>query len=88
MKQWQEYFISTRFTGIKPWKARLIIAAFIAVVLWGIITCENTFPELIENTDSSGFAGDPAAYYSILERVRGGEGYYEVVGDELRSRGY
>ena len=66
----------------------MIIAAFIAVVLWGIITCENTFPELIENTDSSGFAGDPAAYYSILERVRGGEGYYEVVGDELRSRGY
>jgi hypothetical protein len=87
MKHPQEYFIPTRFAGINPWKARLIIAAFIAVVLWGIITCEDIVREFKKSEDGA-LAGDPATYHRILERVRAGEGYYKVVGEELRARGY
>jgi hypothetical protein len=31
---------------------------------------------------------DPVVYDRILARLRGGEGYYVVIGDELRSHGY
>jgi hypothetical protein len=86
MKKLQEYFTPTRFAAMQSWKACVVFIALISLILFGIIFCKNSVPEYKDTKGT--FAGDSAAYLTVLERVRAGEGYYKVFGEELRSRNY
>jgi hypothetical protein len=79
-------FYKTRFAIISLWTARLILVSMVVLVVWGVI-CP---PELlkISQSQSTGMGGDSDLYHSIIQRIKAGENYYQVAGDELRNRGY
>ena len=71
---------------MKPWSARLVLSAFLVVVVSGAVFCRGTSgPGKVISGPNQ---GDVELYRSIVDRLHEGEGYYKVVGSELRSRGY
>ncbi|MHC4132428.1 MAG: glycosyltransferase family protein, partial [Planctomycetota bacterium] len=74
------------FSDIKPFQARLICFALVIVVLFGLIFCDNSSPPYQENKSIA--VRDADTFHTITERVHAGQNYYEVVADELRTRGY
>ena len=77
---------STRFASLKPWSARLVLLAFLAIVIWGAVFSGATSGPGKAITQTS--QGDVELYRSIVGRLHEGESYYDVVASELRSRGY
>ncbi|MFH1311999.1 MAG: hypothetical protein ABIJ00_02120, partial [Candidatus Eisenbacteria bacterium] len=76
---------STRFAGLAPRNALLIVLVVMAIVIYGLIVYHPT-PPTVDEEKAGG--EDLRCYRSIVERIRAGEGYYEAAGDELRTRGY
>lgn len=80
------YSGSTRFAGLAPWQGRLVLLAFLIAVVWGAVFCGGTSGR--GKAISGSREGDVELYQSIVGRLHAGEGYYDVVGSELRSRHY
>ncbi len=78
----------TEFARLGPSRARLVLAA--TVVLAGYFAAVALSPRAIVNPGRSTRPDrtDPALYRAEAERVRQGEGYYDVLADELPRRGY
>lgn len=72
---------SSRFTNLSSRNAILIIAAVIFSIIYGLWVGSPINPK-----ESKG--ADLLLYRSIVERISGGEPYYDVTGEELRARGY
>ena len=72
---------STRFANLSPCSAILLIATLIFTITYGLAVYHPIIPK-----ESKG--ADLMLYRRIVERIRGGEGYYAVTGEELRKRGY
>ncbi|GJL55726.1 MAG: hypothetical protein NPIRA02_28580 [Nitrospirales bacterium] len=66
-------------------EAGLVLLIMLLFVIYGLASMNQAFPERApEVTDGE----DVRMYRSVIERTHNGEGYYEVVGDELGTRGY
>jgi len=76
---------STRFAGLAPRSALLVVLAVMATMIYGLIVYHPA-PPTVEEENVGG--EDLRCYRSIVDRIRAGEGYYEAAGDELRTRGY
>jgi len=76
---------STRFAGLAPRNAFLVIAVVLAAVVHGIVVYHPP-PPTVEQQKAGG--EDLRCYRSIVDRMRAGKGYYEATRDELRRRGY
>src|SRR5262245_32279287 len=77
---------TTRFAAWGPGPARALLALTAAAVGWCVFVA---LTRTTLSTPGSGEAdSDGHLYRRIVERVHGGEGYYEAAGDELRTRGY
>jgi hypothetical protein len=77
----------TAFANISRRAARLILAG----TLVAIVVCVGftLSPHASSNLKPErGQPGDVDLYQAVVERVGAGEGYYGVLGDELRGRGY
>lgn len=70
----------TLFSDIPPSMARIVILCLIGLAVYGILLGDftNTLPA------GSGGGEDLRAYRRIVERVHGGEGYYEAAWRELQ----
>ena len=75
----------TRFSEMTRKEASLILLSVVLLIMYGLISLTQAFPPR-ERSETDG--EDARMYQSIIDRVRGGESYYTVVGDELRTRGY
>jgi hypothetical protein len=78
---------TTGFARLTPWQARAVLAAW--ALLAGI--CLAMLPVPLPPCDAreeSNNNGDVALYRAEVERVRAGENYYQVAGQELVARGY
>ena len=86
MEQVSTHSKPTRFVNLSSWQARLVLAIFAILIVWGIVCCDKSSrsQQSISNTSRS----DLQLYRSIVQHVHAGEGYYEVVGSELRARNY
>ena len=86
MEQVSTHSKTTRFANLASWQARLVLAVFAMFIVWGIVCCDKSSrsQQVISNTNRA----DVQLYRSIVRRVHTGEGYYEVVGSELRARNY
>jgi hypothetical protein len=75
---------STRFAGMKSWSARIIIIAFLGIIVYGVLFCQSMIPSF----DTNKRGEDLRCYRRIVERIQSGESYYQATYSELRSRGY
>jgi hypothetical protein len=75
----------TRFEGIRPAAARLLLVLTGCMMAYGIYIHGRT-GTLIQKVPFD--QSDYALYSRIVDRVRAGEGYYDAAGAELRSSGY
>jgi len=76
----------SRFAGLSQRQARLVLLAFVLAVLASV-----AFSFGGDSAPASKMGegrGDLALYQTIVDRLKGGENYYPVVADELRSGGY
>ena len=71
----------TRFPNLSSRNALFIIATLIFIIVYGLIAYHPVIPK-----ESKG--ADLLLYKRIVERISGGETYYDVTGEELRTRGY
>jgi hypothetical protein len=78
--------IATRFAGIAPRRARLILAATLVLITYGVVWSFTASAS--EPAKQGPEGGDKALYGSVVDRVRRGDGYYQAVGEELLRRGY
>jgi hypothetical protein len=76
--------VKTRFDGLSRSKAWGVVAVFVIVGAWLLMGALTRAPASIAQPAAK--QGDVAMYKEIVARVRGGEGYYDVVGSELRER--
>jgi hypothetical protein len=75
-----------RYERWSPGTARLVLALVVGLVLYGALAA---LPDLAVGSSE----GDPETrdldmYEAVVDRVGDGEWYYDVAGDELRTRGY
>ena len=75
----------TRFADMRREQAFLILSVVLLLIMYGLTSLTQAFPPR-ERKDTDG--GDARLYRSIIERIQGGENYYTVAGEELRSREY
>ena len=73
-------------SGPGPLQARLGLALIAGFALACVRASGVAAPAPTATTTAT--AGDFALYERVVERVRGGEGYYDAAGQELRSRGF
>lgn len=78
-----EFQKSTRFAGMKPWTARIIIIAFLGIIVYGVLCCQSIIPGIDANKGA-----DLRLYRRIVERIQSGESYYQAAYSEFRIRGY
>ncbi len=76
---------STRFVRFTKREALLVLCMVALVMVYGIASLSQAFPHR-ERDVSDG--EDARMYQSMIERIHSGEAYYQIVGEELRSRGY
>jgi hypothetical protein len=75
--------VARRFvTG--PTDAAMVLGAVLATFILGLFSAGGSLARVPPQPKVS----DPEVYDRILDRLAGGESYYVVVGDELRSNGY
>jgi hypothetical protein len=70
---------------LTPLRARLVLAGLLAIVLFGVRISSSVPPA---PRDPSSQIGDANLYLRMIERLRAGEPYYLVVGEELRRHHY
>ena len=70
---------------LTPLRARLVLAGLLAIVLFGMRISSSVPPA---PRDPSSDIGDASLYLRMIERLRAGESYYLVVGEELRRHHY
>jgi hypothetical protein len=75
----------SRFEGIRPGAARLLLVLTGCLMAYGIWVHAST-QKLIQAVPFD--KTDYALYSRIVDRVRAGEGYYDAAGAELRAGGY
>lgn len=78
-------FPKTRFSVVSKKQAGFIVVGVCLLIVYGLISLTQAFPiRQQEETD-----GEDARMYShVIDRIHAGENYYQIVGEELRSRGY
>ncbi len=76
----------TRFAGLAPLQARLVLLAFLIAVVWGVVSSLSTSGP--QNVIPASSIGDTQLYQNIVGRLHEGQAYYDVVASELRSGGY
>ena len=64
--------------------ARLTLAVLLALLLIGIAPSSRPQPRRLPPAG----AGDAILHFATIDRLRAGDGYYDAVGEELRSRRY
>lgn len=93
-----------RFAGWKPWPARVllaVVAAFVVLAAFTPLTASMdgtpaTTPSIIPTLSSAGEEGaakavrdeDLAYYDRVIERIAGGENFYDFVVEEQRAANY
>lgn len=76
---------STRYAALTRGQAFAVVGLFVLVAGWLLTGVIGRAPST-SHTDAGG--GDVALYKAVVAGVRTGEGYYDVVGTELRARHY
>lgn len=76
----------TGFARLAPAKARLILVALVACTLAAVVVTQSRYR--ISFTDRKFKGSDFDLYWAEVERMRGGESYYEAAATELPARGY
>jgi hypothetical protein len=77
----------TGFANVSRRTARLILIG----VLLAVVVCVSISLSPLQSSNLNpdmDRPGDVDLYHAVVERVHAGEGYYETLGDELRTRGY
>jgi hypothetical protein len=74
------------FAGMSPLPARGLLALLVVLMAYGVLIREHT--DLRAGAVQDPADTDVAMYARIVERMHGGEGYYDAAGSELRSGGY
>lgn len=69
-----------------PWVARLVLIGMMLLLGYGVYLDVSLGDDPARSNAAE--TGDVALYRVITERVRAGEDYYNVVGDEQHRRGY
>ena len=78
---------ATRFAALPAWGARAILLGLILLIGYGFF-CQFESLSNTAETNPHGYNEDVVMYYSVVARLRQGQNYYAVAGDELRTRGY
>lgn len=77
---------SSRFQGIQPLAAWFLLSITGGLMAYGVYVHGRTQTLIVQNV--AGDRGDYSLYHRIVERVHGGEGYYDAAASELRAGGY
>lgn len=80
MQRKDSFPIKTPFSEIPPSMARVVVICFIGLVVFGILLGDFANP----HPGASGGGEDLNCYRRVVERVHGGQGYYEAAHQELR----
>jgi hypothetical protein len=75
------------FGRLSPWQARGALAGTAAVTLFFIAITLSPLASGFADAPSRG-PNDIQLYRAEIERIRGGDGYYDAAAKELRDRGY
>jgi hypothetical protein len=70
-----------------PLRARIELALFLAVMVFFVAVTLSPLRSGFADAPDRG-PGDVQLYRAEVDRIRGGESYYDAAGDELRTRGY
>jgi len=76
---------SSRYARLSPTAARVILLVVCALALYGAGAQSKGLGDVTRSPDQP---SDLEMYEAIVDRVSGGGWYYDVAGDELRTRGY
>jgi hypothetical protein len=71
--------------ALTTWRARMVLAGLLVIVLMGVRISSSVPPSPRDPTSQ---IGDSNLYLRMIERLRAGEPYYLVVGEELRRHHY
>ncbi|MCE9555957.1 MAG: hypothetical protein K8T91_21625 [Planctomycetes bacterium] len=77
----------TSFSRLRPWTARLILAAVLLSLVTAVGVSLSRFAKGYADKPSRG-PGDVALYRAEVDRIQAGESYYAAASTELRARGY
>ncbi|MGA2616280.1 MAG: hypothetical protein ABSF26_01645 [Thermoguttaceae bacterium] len=75
------------FARLAPWQARAVLAALVALVLFGLAVRPPP-PKNVTTRGGKPEPGDAALYMAEIRRVHAGENYYAVAAEELVARNY
>jgi hypothetical protein len=75
------------FGRLSPWQARGALAGTAAVTLFFIAITLSPLASGFADAPSRG-PNDIQLYRAEIERIRGGDGYYDAAAKELHDRGY
>jgi hypothetical protein len=79
----------TRFAQLGRGRAAAVVALWACVTGWLLVSAARAGAPGSGGAPTAGPAGGDVAFYkAVVARVRAGEGYYDVVGEELRARHY
>lgn len=80
---------TTRYADLTRGQAVLVLLLLVASFIWFQAGALTPIPDPVPRRDASGVTlNDVELYRAIIGRVRAGEGYYDAVGTELRTRHY
>jgi hypothetical protein len=74
-------------SSLSPTQARVVLAVIIAAALFFVAITLSPLKSGYADAPDRG-PGDFALYRAEIDRMHAGEAYYDVAGDELRTRGY
>lgn len=77
----------TGYARLTPRQARFVIAAIVLSAAFFVGVSLSPLKSGYADAPSRG-PGDVDLYRTYVERVRAGDGYYKILGEELRQRGY
>jgi len=81
--------IITHYAALTRGEARAVVGLLVLAMGWFLAGAAHRVPASGHHpSNSASDDGDVALYKSVVARVRAGEGYYDVVGSELRRRNY
>lgn len=75
----------TRYAALTRRQAALVLAGLVGALVWFQAGARSS---AARGTPEVAGEGDLRLYEAVVERVRGGQGYYDAAGSELRRRGY
>ena len=76
---------TSRFSDFTNKEALCLLVGALLLIIYGFVSINQAFPPRPhEDTDGE----DARMYASVIKRVHAGESYYQIVGEELRTRGY